>query len=181
MIRLATILAAAAIAAGALALGGCGAKKDDPANPPLLGQWTIQRKAVGLRKNGTSVPRAEYGRTFLRSGASPAGDTNVCTEPTLADQQWLADQIGSQLGRACRITEESHTGFSAQARGVCGEGRRGDERPNETSFLHYADFAADAFSASVEATIRTDLPSGAAELTAMTVKIEGTRTGECGG
>ena len=178
MRRNATTISAAA--AGALLLAGCGSEQDDPANPPRLGQWQIDRKAVSLRKNGSTLPRSEYARAFLRSGLNPAHGSSSCTEPKLADQDWLAEQIGNQIGRDCRITEAVQSASSAQGKGICGAGRRGDERPNETSFHYYADVAADGFSASVEATIRTDLPTGASELTAMTVKVEGTRIGECG-
>jgi hypothetical protein len=171
----------AVAAAGSLALGGCGgAAADDPANPPRLGQWTIARKAVNLRRNGSAVSADDHSRVYIGSGASPADDNSLCTEPKLADKEWLAGYIGSQLGRTCRITEASQSGASARGKGECGEGERGDSRPNETSFHYYADVGADSFSANVEVGIRTDLPTGAAELTAMTVKVEGTRTGECG-
>lgn len=172
-------IAVAALAA-AVGLGGCGPETDDPANPPLLGQWKISRKAVNLRKDGSGVSGNDQSRAYSGSGAMPATSASICTEPKLADE-WLVKRIGAQLGRKCKYTEAAQTGSSAQGKGVCGESERGDSRPNETSFEYYSDIAADSFTATAEVVIRTDLPTGAAELTAMTVKVEGERVGDCVG
>ena len=166
--------------AGTLGLGGCGPETDDPANPPVLGQWKIERKAVNLRSDGGGVSGNDHDRLYSRSGAKPATSASICTEPKLADE-WLAKRIGAQLGRKCKFTESAQTGSSVQGKGVCGESERGDSRPTETSFQYSADLTADSFSASAEVVIRTDLPTGAAELTAMTVKVEGERVGDCAG
>lgn len=172
--------AAMIMAAPLLALTACGAETDDPANPPVLGQWKIERKAVNLRSDGGGVSGNDHDRLYSQSGAKPATGASICTEPNLADE-WLAKRIGAQLGRKCKFTEAAQTGTSVQGKGVCGESERGDSRPTETSFQYSADLTADSFTATAEVLMRTDLPTGAAELTAMTVKVEGERVGDCVG
>jgi hypothetical protein len=183
--RLSTMLAAAA---GALALGACGGQQDDPANPPQLGDWEISRIATSLRKNGASLAQEERTDVYLDSGISPANTSRDCTEPKLADKEWLALYISRQLDRTCTITEalqsvasgSGKSGASAQGKGICGEAERGDGRPAETSFHYYGDVTPTSFKADVEVSIRSEMAGGGSDTTGMTVKIEGTRKGECG-
>lgn len=176
--RALTMLAAAA---GALALGACGgAQQDDPANLPRLGDWEISRIAVGLRQNGASVSRDERTDVYVDSGVSPADTRNACTEPKLADKEWLAQHISRQLDRTCTITDAMQSGAAAQGNGICGEARRGDSRRAETSFHYYADVTPVSFKADVQVSIRAEMAGGGSDTTGMTVKIEGVRKGECG-
>ena len=175
MKRAALMIAAAAATSP---LAGCG-QEDDPANTPRLGTWEVSRMASGLAKNGTGVSRNDFQRAYVASGAMPARSRTECTEPKLADPQWLARYIGSQVDRTCRITESTQSASAAQGKGVCGEVRHGTSGPNETSFHYYADVAADSFKASAQISIRTDKPSGASDVMSMNVKIEGERKGDC--
>jgi hypothetical protein len=178
LIRAAMMLAAVA---GALALGACGsAQQDDPANPPQLGDWEISRIATGLRKNGASLAQEERTDVYLNSGVSPADTRHACTEPKLADKEWLAQHISRQLDRTCTITDAMQSGAAAQGKGICGEAERGDARSAETSFHYYADMAPASFKADVQVSIRSEMPGGGSDTIGMTVKIEGTHQGECG-
>lgn len=175
--RALTMLAAAA----ALVLGACGGgQQDDPGNPPQLGDWEISRIATSLRKNGASLAREERTDVYLDSGVSPANTSHDCTEPKLADKEWLAPYISRQLDRTCTITEAMQSGAAAQGKGLCGEAERGDGRPAETSFHYYADVTPTSFKANVQVSIRSEMAGGGSDTTGMTVKIEGTRKGECG-
>lgn len=181
-------LAMLAAAACALALGACGGgQQDDPANPPQLGDWEISRIATGLRKNGASLAREQRTDVYLDSGVSPANTSHDCTEPKLADKEWLAPYISRQLDRTCTITESMQSvasglgksGASAQGKGICGEAERGDGR-SETNFHYYADVTPTSFKANLQVSIRSEMAGGGSDTTGMTVKIEGTRKGECG-
>lgn len=163
-----------------LALCACGRSPvDDPGNLPQLGEWEISRMAVSLRHNGASASTADHDRLYLASGAMPADSRSDCTEPRLADAQWLARQIGRQLDRSCKITQAFANGASVQGTGVCGEAER-DSRPTETSFRYSAEATADRFTADADVYIRASLATGGSDATGMTVKISGERKGECG-
>lgn len=158
-----------------LALAGCGSSADDPTNPPIKGNWTIE-----TRLNTAQINNMNYGRdAFIAQGGGALingvekTDTKTCFEPQIRDDDSLIKTVAGHF-LSCKIAESSMNGDQRHAIIQCGRGAQ------STRIALDGSIGAEERRVAIVMTVAERKPSGTTQTTTLRLSQTAKRTGDCG-
>lgn len=154
--------------------GGWFAASDNPDNPPLLGNWTVDTRVTSIGVNNMNYSRdgfaANGGEDLLDSIES--SETKACFEPAIKDDSDVVDSAEERFGD-CDLVESSGDAANRHAALTCEKGRQSLDVTIDGSM----DQSAGRATFSVRQSETKD--SGATETMTLRVNQSWTRTGDC--
>ena len=94
-------------------LTGCGG--DDPANPPLYGQWELVRTLDSVTVDGMAFAAADVPAEFRQM----EGSETRCGEPLYTDREWQARDLRERTEGMCELQRYDTTATGASLSGTC--------------------------------------------------------------
>ena len=159
---------------GALTLSGCGPQTDDPTNPPLLGNWTIDTRVSSIAVNNMNYSRdafaANGGEDVLDSIES--SEIKACFEPAIKSDADVVDSAEDRFGD-CTLIDSSGNASSRRASLTCEKGAQ--------SLAVTIDGSMEEQSGRATFSVRQSeaKESGATETMSLRVNQNWARTGDC--
>ncbi|WP_176590074.1 hypothetical protein [Sphingobium sp. EM0848] len=161
---------------GALALGGCAPRQDDPSNPPRLGQWHDRTVLTGVRLNDRALKEEEIPPDFRRKLARFDKDDSYCGEPRPRERAEVQALLDEKFD-SCEIETFDLNGPEIAVLSRC-RPRRVKEDVLMTAKVN-GFTGAESIRLDIDAIARLTEKTGGNQLLMISGRRELTRTGDC--
>lgn len=99
-------------------LAACAPAVDDPANPPRLGRWRDETRAIGVTLDDRSVPPEDL-PAALRADMDQATKVDeTCVEPRMRNREEATQLLRARLPD-CSVEEWNHDGYAVSGLARC--------------------------------------------------------------
>ena len=169
-------MAVGSLVMATLALGSCAPRRDDPSNPPRLGQWHDRTVLTGVRLNDRALKDEEIPAQLRKTLENFAKEDRYCGEPHPRERTELQALLDEKFA-SCEIEKLSAEGNGIDVLARCRP--RGEVENVQITARGRGTLGANYVRLDIEAVARLTEKTGGNYLLVASGRREIIRTGDC--